>query len=101
MQPNIHRRMRSISRNSLQSFVVFVVVFVVSLLLVVAPFLHNCRVLSTRFEPVSVAKASRGRLSDPWHLATPNWDELLALLGRAPQSLQSAMAAAYLRRSTP
>ncbi|CAE8649956.1 unnamed protein product, partial [Polarella glacialis] len=44
------------------------------------------------FEPVSVAKASRGRLSDPWHLATPNWDELLALLGRAPQSLPAAQA---------
>lgn len=33
------------------------------------------------FEPVSVAKAGRGRLQQPWHLAAPNWDELLGLMG--------------------
>lgn len=35
------------------------------------------------FEPVSVAKARRG-LPDPelpWHLVSPNWDELQAMLG--------------------
>lgn len=33
------------------------------------------------FDPVSVAKAPRGVQSIPWHLAAPNWDELLAMLG--------------------
>lgn len=36
------------------------------------------------FEPVSIAKALHGRCSRPWHLATPNCDELLALLGKPP-----------------
>jgi len=34
------------------------------------------------FEPVSTAKALRGRCARPWHLISPNWDELLALVGR-------------------
>lgn len=39
------------------------------------------------FEPVSVAKAGRGRLRQPWHLAAPNWDELLSLMGLPPTPL--------------
>lgn len=39
------------------------------------------------FEPVSVAKAARGRSTRPWHLVSPNWDELLALLGHPPDQL--------------
>lgn len=36
------------------------------------------------FEPVSVAKAVRGRRTSgqrPWHLTSPNWDELQAMMG--------------------
>lgn len=36
------------------------------------------------FEPVSVAKSVRGRGLLPWHLVSPNWDELLAMLDRSP-----------------
>lgn len=40
------------------------------------------------FEPVSVAKAVKGaRPPHPWHLISPNWDELLAVLGRPPEVL--------------
>ena len=39
------------------------------------------------FEPVSVAKAERGRCSLPWHLVSPNYDELMALLGRASEAV--------------
>eukprot|EP00446_Apocalathium_sp_SHHI-4_P027845 CAMPEP_0177233688 /NCGR_PEP_ID=MMETSP0367-20130122/43999_1 /TAXON_ID=447022 ORGANISM="Scrippsiella hangoei-like, Strain SHHI-4" /NCGR_SAMPLE_ID=MMETSP0367 /ASSEMBLY_ACC=CAM_ASM_000362 /LENGTH=396 /DNA_ID=CAMNT_0018684437 /DNA_START=54 /DNA_END=1244 /DNA_ORIENTATION=- len=38
----------------------------------------------TWFEPVSVAKAPRGRIlhgGQPWQLISPNWDELQAMLG--------------------
>lgn len=40
------------------------------------------------FDPVSTAKAPRGVQSLPWQLAAPNWDELLAMLGRSPQPLE-------------
>lgn len=40
------------------------------------------------FDPVSVAKAPRGAQSIPWHLAAPNWDELLAMLNRPNRSLE-------------
>lgn len=41
------------------------------------------------FDPVSVAKAPRGVQSIPWHLAAPNWDELLAMLGwRSQDSIE-------------
>ncbi len=40
------------------------------------------------FDPVSVAKAPRGVQSIPWHLAAPNWDELLAMLNRPNRSLE-------------
>lgn len=33
------------------------------------------------FEPVSVAKSIRGRCSSRWQLMSPNWDELLAIVG--------------------
>lgn len=39
------------------------------------------------FEPVSVAKATRGRCQLPWHLVSPNWDELRAMVGRPPAML--------------
>lgn len=39
------------------------------------------------FEPVSVAKAPKGCCHSPWHLTSPNWDELLAMLGRPPAPL--------------
>ena len=39
------------------------------------------------FDPVSVAKAPRGVQNRPWHLAAPNWDELLAMLGWQHQQL--------------
>jgi len=39
------------------------------------------------FEPVSVAKAPRAKHHQPWHLISPNWDELLAMLGRAHEEL--------------
>lgn len=42
------------------------------------------RSLPAWFEPVSVGKALKGRCSKPWHLVTPNWDELLILLDRVP-----------------
>lgn len=44
------------------------------------------------FEPVSVAKSQRGRtaLTLPWHLATPNWEELLAMLGLSPEPIAAA-----------
>lgn len=45
------------------------------------------------FEPVSVAKAPRGRCSHPWHLMSPNWDELLSLLGHAPCGLPESCSA--------
>ncbi|CAK9097414.1 Pseudouridine kinase [Durusdinium trenchii] len=43
------------------------------------------------FDPVSVAKASRGVAGvakSPWQLAAPNWDELLAMLGKSQRPLQ-------------
>lgn len=39
------------------------------------------------FEPVSCGKALRGRCSRPWHLMTPNWDELLTMLDLAPSPI--------------
>lgn len=39
------------------------------------------------FEPVSVGKALKGRCLEPWHLITPNWDELLVLLDHSPAPL--------------
>jgi len=44
------------------------------------------------FEPVSVAKAPKGRCSMPWHLTSPNWDELLAMLGRPSASLPKGVS---------
>eukprot|EP00445_Apocalathium_hangoei_P006488 CAMPEP_0203860812 /NCGR_PEP_ID=MMETSP0359-20131031/12645_1 /ASSEMBLY_ACC=CAM_ASM_000338 /TAXON_ID=268821 /ORGANISM="Scrippsiella Hangoei, Strain SHTV-5" /LENGTH=409 /DNA_ID=CAMNT_0050777945 /DNA_START=60 /DNA_END=1289 /DNA_ORIENTATION=- len=50
----------------------------------------------TWFEPVSVAKAPRGRIlhgGQPWHLISPNWDELQAMLGSdLPKPLASEAA---------
>lgn len=43
------------------------------------------------FEPVSLAKAPRGRCPQPWHLVAPNWDEMLALLGHPPKQLPETM----------
>eukprot|EP00747_Dinoflagellata_sp_TGD_P094912 gnl/TRDRNA2_/TRDRNA2_166283_c0_seq1.p1 gnl/TRDRNA2_/TRDRNA2_166283_c0~~gnl/TRDRNA2_/TRDRNA2_166283_c0_seq1.p1 ORF type:complete len:377 (-),score=68.28 gnl/TRDRNA2_/TRDRNA2_166283_c0_seq1:42-1172(-) len=43
------------------------------------------------FEPVSVAKAKKGRRSRPWHLVSPNWDELHVLLGSSLPQLPSSM----------
>lgn len=40
------------------------------------------------FDPVSVAKAPRGVQNLPWHLAAPNWDELLAMLAWQPRSIE-------------
>lgn len=55
--------------------------------------LHHCRGHSVPawFEPVSVAKAERGRCPKPWHLVSPNWDELLALMGRPSHALASSI----------
>lgn len=41
------------------------------------------------FEPVSVAKSVRGRQPLPWHLISPNWDELLAILGLPANPIRS------------
>eukprot|EP00931_Biecheleriopsis_adriatica_P116168 TRINITY_DN91848_c0_g1_i1.p1 TRINITY_DN91848_c0_g1~~TRINITY_DN91848_c0_g1_i1.p1 ORF type:complete len:385 (+),score=80.14 TRINITY_DN91848_c0_g1_i1:65-1219(+) len=46
------------------------------------------------YEPVSTAKAPRGRLSASWHLATPNWDELLAMIGREARPFPAGEAEA-------
>eukprot|EP00933_Yihiella_yeosuensis_P010978 TRINITY_DN11790_c0_g1_i1.p1 TRINITY_DN11790_c0_g1~~TRINITY_DN11790_c0_g1_i1.p1 ORF type:complete len:397 (+),score=85.56 TRINITY_DN11790_c0_g1_i1:79-1269(+) len=44
------------------------------------------------FEPVSIAKSVRGRLPIPWYLATPNWEELQALLGHEAKPLPKPLA---------
>ncbi|CAJ1452574.1 unnamed protein product [Effrenium voratum] len=51
--------------------------------------LQSCRrrQVPAWFDPVSVAKAPRGACGI-WQLAAPNWDELLAMLGRASEPLQ-------------
>lgn len=52
------------------------------------------------FEPVSTAKATRGRCTRPWHLISPNWDELLAMLGRPQRTREDGAGHADWRPPT-